>query len=207
MDIKFPEQENPFPKTMAKAVVAVILALVIGMVIGNGLGALFGTDDSVLSTSLYADYMAAARSVFTDADQLDSFVNTALTFQDMDGLKLYTSRNRDAVLARWQDETCDAYDMFGDDIRLSLNELMNNQDALFGQETTAGEPIEDLYLRNIAVADGVVYYYLYYDEHGFIGIAFDSTRSTLNGDGSSALPLTQTEAGVYEWYIVYQLED
>ena len=181
MNVKFPQQENPFPKTMATAVISCLVALAIGLFLGNALGALFGTDETVINTSTYADYMAATRTMFTDADQLDSYVNTALTFQDMNGLKLYTSRGRDKVIAYWNGEYVDAFDLFDDNVRLSLLELMNTQDALYGQETTGGTPIEDLYLRNVAVVDGVVYYYLYYDEAGFIGIAFDSGRNT-NGN-------------------------
>lgn len=207
MEIKFPEQENPFPKTMAKAIVCCLLALAIGLFLGNALGAFFGTDESVINTSTYADYMAAARSMFTDANQLDSYANTALTFQDMNGLKLYTSRNRDKVLAYWNGEYVDAYTLFDDDVRRSLLELMNTEDALYGQETTGGSPIKDLYLRNVAVADGVVYYYLYYDEAGYIGFAFDSTRQTLAEQSDFALPLTKTESGVYEWFITYRLEE
>lgn len=207
MKIKFPEQENPFPKTMAKAVAACLVALAIGLFLGNALGAFFGTDESVINTSTYADYMAAARSMFTDADQLDSYANTALAFQDMNGLKLYTSRNKDHVLAYWNGAYVDAFELFGDDVRLSLLELMNTEEALYGQETTGGSPIEGLYLRNVAVVDGVVYYYLYYDEAGYIGIAFDSTRETLAEEPDYALPMTKTEAGVYEWFITYYLED
>lgn len=207
MEIKFPEQENPFPKTMAKAIVCCLLALAIGLFLGNALGAFFGTDESVINTSTYADYMAATRSMFTDADQLDSYVSTALTFQDMNGLKLYASRDKDHVMAYWNGAYVDAFTLFDDDVRLSLLELMNTENALYGQETTGGSPIEDLYLRNVAVVDGVVYYYLYYDEAGFIGIAFDSTRQTLAEEPDYALPLTRTEAGVYEWFITYHLED
>jgi hypothetical protein len=207
MDIKFPQQKDPFPKTMVTAVVTCIVALCIGMFLGNAMSALFGLDDSVVNTTNYSDRMAAVRSMFTDADQLDSYVNTALTFEDMDGLKLYTSRNKDTVLALWQDELVDTNELFDNEVQLSLKELMNTEDALYGQETTTGEAIEDVYLRNIAVQDGVVYYYLYYDEAGYIGIAFDSTRETLTNQGDTALPLTQTEDGDYEWYIIYDLED
>lgn len=207
MNVKFPQQENPFPKTMATAVISCLVALAIGLFLGNAMGALFGTDETVINTSTYADYMAATRTMFTDADQLDSYVNTALTFQDMNGLKLYTSRGRDKVLAYWNGEYVDAFTLFDDNVRLSLLELMNTQDALYGQETTGGTPIEDIYLRNVAVVDGVVYYYLYYDEAGFIGIAFDSTRQTLAEQPDSALPLTKTESGDYEWFITYQLEE
>ena len=210
MDIKFPRQENPFPKTLAAAIVSCLAALAVGLFLGNALRAFFGTDESVINTSNYTDYMSAARSMFTDADQLDSFVDTALTFQDMDGLKLYTSRGRDKVMAYWNGEYVDAESLFDDSIRRSLLELMNTQDALYGLENTAGNPIDDLYLRNIAVAEGVVYYYLYYDEAGYIGIAFDSTRQTLSQLPDSALPLTKTESGangVYEWFITYLMED
>ena len=70
MKVKFPEQENPFPKTMAKAIAACLVALAIGLFLCNALGAFFGTDESVIHTSTYADYMAATRSMFTDPDQL-----------------------------------------------------------------------------------------------------------------------------------------
>ena len=62
MDIKFPKEENPFPKTMAVAVFSVIVAFLIGMFLGNALGALFGTDDSIINTTTYTDYMTAAKS-------------------------------------------------------------------------------------------------------------------------------------------------
>jgi hypothetical protein len=207
MDIKFPQQKDPFPKTMVTAVISCIAALCIGMFLGNAMSALFGLDDSVVNTTNYSDRMSAVRSMFTDADQLDSYVNTALTFEDMDGLKLYTSRNKDKVLALWQGELVDTKELFDDEVQLSLKELMNTEDALYGEETTTGEAIEDVYLRNIAVQNGVVYYYLYYDEAGYIGIAFDSTRETLTNQGDTALPLTQTEDGDYEWFITYNLED
>jgi hypothetical protein len=207
MDIKFPQQKDPFPKTMVTAVISCIAALCIGMFLGNAMSALFGLDDSVVNTTNYSDRMSAVRSMFTDADQLDSYVNTALTFEDMDGLKLYTSRNKDKVLALWQGELVDTKELFDDEVQLSLQELMNTEDALYGEETTTGEAIEDVYLRNIAVQNGVVYYYLYYDEAGYIGIAFDSTRETLTNQGDTALPLTQTEDGDYEWFITYNLED
>jgi hypothetical protein len=207
MDIKFPQQKDPFPKTMVTAVISAIVALCIGMFLGNAMSALFGLDDSVVNTTNYSDRMSAVRTMFTDADQLDSYVNTALTFQDMNGLKLYTSRNKDKVLALWQGELVDTEELFDEEVQKSLKELMNTEDALYGEETTTGEAIEDVYLRNVAVQDGVVYYYLYYDEAGYVGIAFDSTRETLNNQSDTALPLTKTEAGDYEWFITYDLED
>lgn len=207
MNVKFPQQENPFPKTMATAVLSCLVALAIGLFLGNALGALFGTDETVINTSTYSDYMAAARTLFTDADQLDSYAVTALTLQDMDGLKLYTSRGRDKVVAYWQGQYVDAFTLFDDEVRLSLLALMNTGEALYGLETTGGTPIEDLYLRNVAVTDGVVYYYLYYDEAGYIGIAYDSTGEILAEDPDHALPLTKTKSGTYEWFITYQLEE
>jgi hypothetical protein len=212
MEIKFPQQENPFPKTMAQAIGACLVALAIGLFIGHALGAFVGTDTSVIDTTTYTEYMYAARTLFTDGDQLDSFVTTALTFQDMDGLKIFTSMDRDNVLVSYNGQLVDGEEFLDGAILTSLNELMHTEDVLYGLETEAGEPIEGLYLRNIAVIGGVVYYYLYYDDAGFIGIAFDSTRSTLENDKDGALPLTQTEAtedspSVYEWFITYHLED
>ena len=51
MDIKFPERENPFPKTMIQAVLSCLAALAVGLFLGNALGAFFGTDESVIHTS------------------------------------------------------------------------------------------------------------------------------------------------------------
>ena len=59
MEIRFPEQRDEFPKTMLQFVVSVILALAVGLFLGNGLGALFGTDESVVNTSAYTDRMTA----------------------------------------------------------------------------------------------------------------------------------------------------
>lgn len=208
MDIKFPEERNPFPKTMANAIICCLVALAVGLFLGNALGAFFGTDESVIVTSNYTDRMSAVRTMFTDGDQLDSYSNTALTFQNMDGLKLYTSKNHDKVLAYYNGSYSDAYAMFDQDIQASLLELMNTQDALYGQETAAGDPIEDVQLWNVAVQDGVVYYYLYYDEAGYVGLAFDSTHSTLTDQKDHALPLTKTSStadGQYEWFIIYDM--
>ncbi|MBQ9269532.1 MAG: hypothetical protein IJ206_08465 [Oscillospiraceae bacterium] len=205
MDIKFPERENPFPKTMIQAVLSCLAALAVGLFLGNALGAFFGTDESVIHTSTYTDRMSAIRTVFTDGDQLDSYARTALAMADMDGLRLYTSRNRDHVKALWQEDRTDAFSLFDDEIRRSLLELMNTEDALYGLETAGGSPITDVWLRNIAVEDGVVYYYLYYDEAGFAGLAFDSTHETLYGT-DNAMPLTKTSAdGDFEWFIIYDM--
>ena len=206
MEIKFPAQEDGFPKTLLTAIISCIAALAIGVFLGHALGAFFGTDESVIHTSTYTDRMSAIRSVFTDSDQLDSYAGTALTLRDMDGLRLYTSRNKDHVLALWKGTQADGFTLFDDDIRRSLLELMNTEDALYGLETAGGSPITDVWLRNIAVADGVVYYYLYYDEAGFAGVAFDSTHETLYGT-DNAMPLTKTEAGEYEWFIIYDMGD
>ena len=206
MDIKFPDREESFGKTLAKCVVSCLAALAVGLFLGNGLGALFGTDESVLVTSTYTDRMSAIRTVFTDGDQLDSFSRTALVLRDMEGLRLLSGRNRDAMLAQQEGETAwsDALSLFDDEIRRSLLELMNTEDALYGVTDSTDKPIEDVWLRNIAVRDGVVYYYLYYDEAGFAGVAYDPGGEKLYGtDG--ALPLTVTETGVYEWFITYDM--
>ena len=206
MDIKFPDREESFGKTLAKCVVSCLAALAVGLFLGNGLGALFGTDESVLVTSTYTDRMSAIRTVFTDGDQLDSFSRTALVLRDMEGLRLLSGRNRDAMLAQQEGETAwsDALSLFDDEIRRSLLELMNTEDALYGVTDSTDKPIEDVWLRNIAVRDGVVYYYLYYDEAGFAGVAYDPGGKKLYGtDG--ALPLTVTETGVYEWFITYDM--
>lgn len=205
MEIKFPEQENPFPKTMLRAVVSCLFALAIGLFLGNALGALFGTDESVINTSIYTDYMSATKSIFVDADQLDSYMNTAQNFLDMNGLRLYSSKNHDKMLASYNGTFQNAEDMFDEDIMRSLYELMNTDDALYGLETTGGSPIEDIRLWNLAVEDNVVYYYLYYDEAGYIGIAYDHHENVLT-DSKLALPLTQNNAGdTGMWYIIYDM--
>ncbi len=214
MEIKFPEQENPFPKTMVTAVFSVLVALLIGMFLGNALGAFLGTDESVLVTSEFTDRMSAVRSIFTDADQLDSYAVTALAFQDMDGLKLYSNRAHDHFLARWNGQLVDADTLFDEKIQLSLRELLRTEAALNGMETTGGSVIDDVQLYNIAVSDGVVYYYLYYAEAGYVGLAFDSTGTTLAEKKDDALVLTRTPVdsetglgGDYEWFITYLMED
>lgn len=208
MDIKFPQQENPFPKTLTTAIVSCIAALLIGLFLGNALGAFFGTDQDILNTSAYTDHMTAIKSMFTDTDQMNSYMETAQKFLDMDGLKLYSSKNRDHMLAYYEGQYYDAYELFGEDIQRSLHELMHTEDALYGQETTAGSPIEGVQLWNLTVQDGVVYYYLYYDEAGFIGIAYDHTEKALAEDKNGALQLTVKIKDVQGiWYIVYYMED
>lgn len=207
MDVRFPEQENPFPKTLAQAIISVVVAFVIGLFLGNGLGALLGTDDSVINTTTYTDIMAAAKLMFADADQTDSYMNTAVTLMDMDGLKLYSNRDHDGMLANYQGTMTDAFTMFDDDVRRSLLEMMNTEDATYGMTTTTGDPIEGLRLWNVAVVDQVVYYYLYYDAAGFVGIAYDHTEQVLAGS-KTAMPLTQNAEGeTGMWYLIYSLED
>lgn len=208
MDIKFPQQRNPFPKTMAVAILQTVIALVIGLFLGNALGSLLGTDDSVINTTTYTDYMSAARSMFTDADQLDSYMNTALELHEMDGLRLYSNKSRTSMMASYQGQFCDASELFDDTLMGSLRELMNTEDALYGMETTGGKPIENLRLFNLAVEDQVVYYYLYYDNYGYIGIAYDHTEEVLSQHKDITLQLTQNNPGDQGmWYILYYLED
>ena len=204
MDIRFPEREDSFGKTFGIFLASCLAALAVGLFLGNALGAFFGTDESVIHTSTYTDRMSAIRTVFTDGDQLDSYARTALTMADMEGLKIYTSRNHDKVLARWNGELVDGYSLFDDEIRRSLLEMMNTEDVLYGVETAGGSPIPDVYLRNIAVSQGVVCYYLYYDEAGFAGLAYDPGGEHLS-DTDGALPLTRTESGVPEWFILYDM--
>lgn len=208
MEIKFPEQENPFRKTLLQAIFACLLALCIGLFLGNALGAIFGTDDSVISTSTYTDNMAAVKALFMDADQLDSYMDTASTFYEMDGLRLYANAGKTAMVCHYQGKSQSSDEMFGESIRLSLRELMNTEEALLGQETTAGDPIEGIALTNIAVEDGIVFYYLYYDEYGYIGIAYDHNETMPANMGEYAMPLVKNSEGdTGMWYIIYYLED
>lgn len=208
MEIRFPEQENPFRKTLLQAIGACLVALVIGMFLGNALGAIFGTDDSVISTTVYTENMAATKAVFMDADQLDSYMETASQFYTMDGLRLYANKSKTGMLCHYQGEVSWSGDLFSDSVQRSLRELMNTEEALLGQTTTAGEPIEGLALTNIAVENGVVFYYLYYDQYGYIGIAYDHNE-VLSGEMSEyAMPLVKNSEGdTGMWYIIYYLEE
>lgn len=210
MDIKFPEQRNPFPKTMAAAVAAAAVALVIGLFLGYCLGSLFGTNQELINTTNYTDSMAAARTVFIDPDQMDSYVRTAQAFKDMEGLKVYSARNLETTMAQYQGKFQKAEELFDEEILKSLRELMNTQEALYGVTDSMGDPMENIRVYNIAVQDGVVYYYLYYDEAGFVGIAFDEDGAVLSSQGDTALPLTKTsegEDGHYQWFITYYFEE
>lgn len=211
MDIKFPQQENPFPKTMIKAVLASLVALCVGIFIGYGMGAMLGNDQSMVNTTAYTDNMYAVKSIFMNADQLESYVVTGVALKDMDGLKLLSNRDHTDMMAQYNGEFVEAESLFSEEIMLSLKMLMNTEEAIYGITDSAEDPIENVQVFNIAVEDGVVYYYLYYDEAGYIGLAYDSTHETLLNQGDYALPLTKTsqfdEKAKYEWYITYFMED
>lgn len=210
MDIKFPKQENPFRKTLITAIISTLVALAIGLLLGYCLGSLFGTNQSMVNTTNYTDGMSAARSVFTDPDQMDSYINTAQVFRSMEGLKVYSSQDQESTLVWYEGEYQDPETLFDEDTLKSLRELMNTEEALYGITDSMGEPMEGIRMFNIAVSEGVVYYYLYYDEAGFIGIAFDYTGQTLSSQGDTALPLTKTsegEDGYYQWFITYHIEE
>lgn len=208
MEIKFPEQKDPFRKTFLQAILTCLVAFAIGLFLGNALGAFFGTDESVISTSTYTDNMSAVKSVFADADQLDSYMRTAETFYQMDGLRLYAGRDREGMLCRYEGQDTWSDELFDDEIRRSLKELMNTEEALLGLETTAGEQIEGIALRNIAVENNVVIYYLYYDEYGYIGIAYDHNEILGEEMSEYAMPIFQSSEDVQgNWYIVYYLEE
>lgn len=211
MDIKFPQQENPFSKTMIKAVLASLVALCVGIFIGYGMGAMLGNDQSMVNTTAYTDNMYAVKSIFMNADQLESYVVTGVALKDMDGLKLLSNRDHTDMMAQYNGEFVEAESLFSEEIMLSLKMLMNTEEALYGITDSAEDPIENVQVFNIAVEDGVVYYYLYYDEAGYIGLAYDSTHETLLNQGDYALPLTKTsqfdEKAKYEWYITYFMED
>ena len=54
----------------------------------------------------------------------------------------------------------------------------------------------------------MVYYYLYYDEVGYVGIAYDDTETVLADQKDSTVALTKNKAGEQGmWYITYYLED
>lgn len=210
MDIKFPQQENPFPKTMAKAVGACILALLIGVFLGYGMGAMFGNDQSMVNTTAYTDHMYAVKSIFMNADQLESYMVTGEALKNMDGLRLLSNSSQDSMMAEYQGQLQEAENLLDDEVILSLRMLMNTEEALYGITDSAEDPIENVQVWNIAVEDGVVYYYLYYSEAGYIGLAYDSTYQTLVDQGDYALPLTKTsqeEDARYEWFITYYMED
>ncbi len=208
MDIKFPQQENPFPKTIAKAVAACIAALLVGLFLGYGIGAMFGNDQAMVNTTNYTDNMYAVKNIFMDADQLDSYMVTAEKFRSMDGLKLYSNKNLDGMLCWYDGQYIDAQELFDEEIMLSLKELMNTQEALYGITDSAEDPIENVQVWNIAVEDGVVYYYLYYDAYGYIGIAYDDTETVVESGSETVMALVQNseeEQGM--WYLLYYVED
>lgn len=210
MDIKFPKQEDPFRKTMAQAIIASIATFIAGLFLGYCLGSLFGTNQSMINTTNYTDSMAAARTLFTDGDQLDSYITTGQIFRNMEGLRIYTSRDRETTMAWYDSKFQNSKALFDDDVIKSLRELMHTEEALFGVTNSLEEQIEGVELMNIAVQDGIVYYYLYYDEAGYVAIAFDFTGETLTKDTDYALPLTKTaddDEGYYQWFITYYIEE
>lgn len=208
MDIKFPRQENPFPKTMAQAIAASVVAFCIGLFLGYGIGAMFGGDQTMVNTTTYTDNMYAVKNIFMDADQLDSYMTTAETFRNMEGLRLYSNKSLDGMLAWYQGEYVEAKELFDEEILLSLKELMNTQEALYGVTDSAEDQIENIQVFNIAVKDRVVYYYLYYDDAGYIGIAYDDTESVVGAGTETAMPLIQNVEGDQGmWYLLYYVED
>lgn len=208
MDIKFPQQEDPFRKTLISAIINSLVALIIGLFLGYCLGSLFGTNDSMVNTTNYTDNMAAVKNIYMDADQLDSFMVTAEKFRSMEGLRVYSSKDREKALVWYGGTYAPAEEVFDNEIIKSLRELMNTQEALYGVTNSMEEQIEGVYTYNIAVKDSVVYYYLYYDAVGYIGIAYDDTETVLGNEKDYAMALTnnaEDELGM--WYLVYYLED
>lgn len=209
MDIKFPQQENPFPKTLAKAIFACILALIVGMFVGYGIGTMFGGDQEMVNTTNYTDNMYAVKNIFMDEDQLDSYMVTADKFRSMDGLKLYSNKSLTNMMALYEGQFVEAEELFDQDVMLSLRELMNTQEALYGITDSAEDPIENVQVWNISVEDGVVYYYLYYDPYGYIAIAYDDNAESVVAAGSeTAMALFQNSEGDQGmWYLMYHVED
>lgn len=136
---------------------------------------------------------------------------TGEALKTMDGLKLLRNQSGTGMMAQYQGQYVLAEELFSEEVMLSLKMLMNTEEALYGITDSAEDPIEGVQVYNIAVEDGVVYYYLYYSEAGYIGLAYDSTYETLLNQGDYALPLTKTsnneETAKYEWYITYFMED
>ena len=133
------------------------------MFLGNALGALFGTDDSIINTTTYTDYMTAAKPCLqTQISWIP--MDTAQDLRNMNGLRLYGSKNGDHMLA-WYDGAIRIFCAVcgGSGAPAFPDPADEYQDALYGVENSAGTAIDDLRLWNIAVEDHVVYYYLYYD--------------------------------------------
>ena len=53
-----------------------------------------------------------------------------------------------------------------------------------------------------------MYFFLHYDEAGYVGIAYDHNEAVLSQDMDHALPLTAKLEGVQGiWYIIYDMEE
>lgn len=216
VELEFKEPRDEFPSTMAKAIVSVIVAVIIGCILGDSVSAFFGLNMDYEVTNRYAERYSAT---------LTWFENDMVPMTDETGMQMY-DENGDPVLAVYfqrvgqaitgQDGTIILRSADGDPVVVLDGAVMSAEEA-YGEElggyleslfelpdcfedeidSMTDEPIDDVYLYNIAVVDTTVIFYVFYDDYGFMAITYDPTESMEENDNTVAL------TSAPGWYIQY----
>lgn len=118
--------------------------------------------------------------------QTETGETMAVTTDD-DGEEAYTEMSGETVSITAQDVIDDVYQVFA-----------GAEAALAEYTDSAGDPVTDVTLYHIASGGGNVYFYLYYDEAGFISIAYNPADDFSQRMDPIAL-MTQ-------WYLDYAYE-
>lgn len=219
MNVQFEKPKNEFPRTMVKAIVWVLLAAAFGCILGDSVQAYLGTNMDYEVSNRYTERMNAAVTWFADdmvpltdengqtlTDEngdpvLGVFfqrVGQALTGQD--GVKILRSASGNPVDAT-SGSPLPVDQVYDADLCAYLQELFQVPDCFSDNiDTMTGEPIDDILLYNIAVEGDIVYFYIYYDEYGYMAITYDPTQSL--SENRDVMELSSAPG----WYIVFFYE-
>lgn len=217
MTVEFEKPKNEFPKTFAQAIVAIVVAAVIGCILGDSVTAYLGTNMEYEVNNRYAERYSAALTWFADdmepltdeyGVQLTDengdpilgvyFQRVAQALTGQDGLRILRSASGSPMVVQ-DGQVQSATEALGDELGGYLEELFQLPDCFEDNiDTMTEEPIDDVYLYNIAVSGDTVLFYVFYDEYGYMTLTYDPTE-TLTETDDEAVALSSAPG----WYVQF----
>lgn len=171
-----PAARDEFLPTLGRCILGMIIAALLGCFIGYGVLVIIGQDTDMTVSDGYLDRASASRSGFV-AQNLE-YQQAADALRNYPGIKVLRTASGEPFY--WLDgQKIDPLEIMDSAFAEAIETLFQNSaEALCVESATTEELIQDMLLYNIAVDEhGNVYYYLYYDQYGYICIAYDEQNS------------------------------
>lgn len=186
--------QNEFIVTLSKCLLGIVIAIALGCFIGYGILLMIGHETDMTVSNRYLDRVSASRAGFIE--QGLEYQQAADALRDHTGIRVLRTASGKPLY--WQDgQQVPAETLMDTSFAQAVESLfLNSSTALSGQLDVTGEPIDDLLLYNIAVdAQNRVYYYLYYDQDGYICAVYDEQNS-FSADPNAVVIMEQ-------WYLLF----